>query len=353
MKRIVIWAILAVVIGALALNKWISSRTGRPDGTSGPRSMEQGIVTKAHVLEYEPLVNRVLTTGTVIANEEVELRTEVAGRIVKIHFKEGRRVQKGELLIKLNDADLQAQLSKAMSRKTLAESNEGRQRALLDKQLLSQELYDATLSELKAVQADILLLQAQIDKTEIRAPFDGVIGLKYVSEGSYISSTTRIGTLQNLSHVKIDFSIPERYIGQIQPNAEVTFTISGSDQKVTGRIYAIEPKIDLATRSILIRAVCENPAESILPGAFASIEVTLKQIDRALLIPSEALIPDLKSQKVFVYRGGKAVSQKVETGLRTDTRIQITDGLTEHDTVLTTGVLQLRDGASVTISQFE
>lgn len=349
----IIWGLLAVVVGGLVINKWISSRTGKSETPGSNRALEQKIAARAHVLKYETLVNRVLTTGTVIANEEVELRAEAAGRVTAIYFREGGRVHKGDLLVKLNDADLQAQLAKALSRKTLAASNESRQRALLEKQLLSQEVYDAALSELKSVDADIQLLQAQIAKTEIRAPFDGVIGLKYVSDGSYISSTTRVGTLQNLSKVKIDFSIPEKYLGQVETGANVVFTVSGTDRQSTGRIYAIEPKIDLATRTIQLRALCDNPGEAILPGAFASIEVVLKRIDRTLLIPSEALIPELKSTKVFLYRSGKAVSQQVEPGLRTETSIQILKGLSENDTLLTTGILQLRDGAPVAISQFD
>ncbi len=349
----IIWGLLAIVVGGLVINKWISSRTGKSEMARPNRSLEQIIAARAHILKYEPLINKVLTTGTVIANEEVELRAEAAGRVTAIYFREGGRVQKGDLLVKLNDADLQAQLSKALSRKTLAESNESRQRALLEKQLLSQEVYDAALNELKSVDADIQLLKAQIAKTEIRAPFDGVIGLKYVSEGSYISSTTRVGTLQNLSKVKIDFSIPEKYLGQVETGADVVFTVSGTARQSKGRIYAIEPKIDLATRTIQLRALCENPGEAILPGAFASIEVVLKRIDRTLLIPSEALIPELKRTKVFLYKSGRAVSQQVEPGLRTETSIQILNGLSENDTLLTTGILQLRDGAPVTISQFD
>jgi membrane fusion protein (multidrug efflux system) len=305
------------------------------------------------VIHYETLINKVLTTGSIIANEEVDMKSEISGRVVQILFKEGGRVTKGDLLIKLNDAELQAQLEKSESRKKLAESNEIRQRTLFEKELLAKEVYDATVNELNSVQADIALLRAQIAKTEIRAPFDGVIGLKYVSDGSYISTTTKIATLQNILAVKIDFSIPEKYVNDILREAEITFTVPGSEKKYKGRIFAIEPKIDPATRTVTMRAICTNTDERIFPGAFANIEVVLREIKNTLMVPTEAIIPELKSQKVFIYKNGQAQSLTVETGLRTDTKIQITKGLQSGDTLITTGVLLLRQGSPVTITDLE
>ncbi len=351
-RRLLLWGLIVVVIVGLALNKWLSSK-GPSRSESAGRAALQSVPVSARTMRYEPLVNRVLTTGTTIADEEVELRAEVAGRITEIHFQEGRRVRKGDLLVKLNDADLQAQWTKAESRKKLAVSNESRQRALFEKQLLSQELYDAALNELQSVEADLQLLKAQIQKTEIRAPFDGVIGLKYVSEGSYISSASRVASLQNLSRVKIDFSVPEKYAGDVVKDSEIGFSIPGSDRTYKGRVYAIEPKIDLATRTVQLRAVCDNPGERLLPGSFANIEVILRRIDRALMVPTEALIPELKGHRVFVCRNGQAVSCPVEIGLRTDTHVQILRGLAESDTLITTGILQLRDGIPVVISRID
>ena len=354
MKSIVLWGIVIIAVVGLSVNKWMTMemKTSSNRAAAGG-SMNSRIGVKGRIINYETLVNKVMTTGTVIANEEVDVKSEISGRVVQIHFKEGGRVSKGDLLIKLNDAELQAQLEKSESRKKLAESNEIRQRMLFEKELLAKEVYDATLNELNAVMADIALLRAQIAKTEIRAPFDGIIGLKYVSEGSYISSTTKIATLQNILAVKIDFSIPEKYVNDILRETEITFTVPGSEKKYKGRIFAIEPKIDPATRTVTMRAICTNTDERIFPGAFANIEVVLKEIKNSLMVPTEAIIPELKSQKVFVYNNGQAQSQTVETGIRTETKIQITKGLQSGDTLITTGVLLLRQGSPVTITDLE
>lgn len=353
LKKIVIWSAVVVSVAGLTVNKWITSERKSASNRAAGSPLDNRVSVKGHVINYETLTNKVLTTGTVIANEEVDMKSEIAGRVIQIHFKEGGRVNKGDLLIKLNDAELQAQLEKSESRRKLAESNVIRQRTLFEKELLAKEVYDATVNELNSVQADIALLRAQIAKTEIRAPFDGVIGLKYVSDGSYISTTTKIATLQNILAVKVDFSIPEKYVNDILREAEITFTVPGTDKKYKGRIFAIEPKIDPATRTVTMRAICTNTDGKIFPGAFANIEVVLKEIKNALMIPTEAVIPELKSQKVFLYKNGQAQSQVIETGIRTDTKILVSKGLQSGDTLITTGVLLLRQGSQVTISDLE
>ena len=351
-KSLVLWGAVVLAVAGLSVNKWLATEK-KSESNRAVSGSNNSIAVKGCVINYETLTNKVLTTGTVIANEEVDIKSEISGRVVQILFKEGGRVQKGDLLVKLNDAELQAQLDKSESQKKLAESNVTRQRTLYEKELLAKEVFDATLNELNSVQADIALIKAQIAKTEIRAPFDGIVGLKYVSEGSYISSATSIATLQNILAVKIDFSIPEKYVNDILRESEITFTVPGTEKKYKGRIFAIEPKIDPTTRTVTMRAICTNTDEKIFPGAFANIEVVLKEIKNTLMVPTEAIIPELKSQKVFVFKNGQAASQSVETGIRTDTKIQITKGLQPGDTVITTGVLLLRPGSPVSISDLE
>lgn len=302
-----------------------------------------------YVSKPEVLENIVYSSGTILGNEEVELRSEISGKIIKIYFQEGSQVNKNNLLVKINDAELQAQLKKAKSTLELAEYKEFRQKKLLEVEAISQEDYDVAMNELKTNQAEIELLQAQIDKTEIRAPFDGIIGLKYVSEGSYITPNNVIATLQNINPVKIDFSIPERYAGIVKKGDKIIFTIESSNEEFTGEVYAIEPKIDLATRSLLIRGIYNNPNSRILPGSFAHIKLVLSNINDAIMIPSEAVIPDLQSHKVFLYKNGKAISQKVNLGLRTERKVQIIDGIQPNDTVITTGLLQIKDNLPVSL----
>ncbi len=349
-KTFGIIGIVIVVLIILAIPKLKSDESkpgGRGFGASGP------LPVKAHITKYQALDNKVLTTGTVLANEEVDLKSEVNGKITKILFREGSYVKEGDLLVKINDADLQAQLQSAKSRLELQKDTEYRQKQLLEKEAISQEDYDMTANQLQVNEAEVELIKAQIAKTEIRAPFSGIIGLKNVSEGSFVTNSMIIASLQNINPIKIDFSIPERYSAMVAVGDEINFTITGSDKNYVGKVYAIEPKIDPVTRTLKLRALCPNTGREILPGSFANIQLVLKKIENAILIPSEALIPDIKGQKVFIYRSGKATPQQVGTGIRTDINVQLTSGVAEGDTIITSGMLQLRPGVPVTISEFE
>ena len=349
-KTILIAAGAVVILILLIIPKLKSS----DDKTNSPGLRSSGpLPVKAHITKYEVLDNKVLTTGTVLANEEVELKSEVSGKITKILFREGSSVNAGDLLVKINDSELQAQLQSAKSRLELQKETEYRQKQLLEKEAISQEDYDMTANQLKVNQAEVELIKAQIDKTQIRAPFSGIIGLKNVSEGSYVTNSTIIASLQNINPIKIDFSIPERYSSMVEVGDEINFSISGNNKNYVGKVYAIEPKIDPVTRTLKIRAMCSNTGREILPGSFANVVLVLKKIENAILIPSEALIPDIQGQKVFIYRNGSAVPQQVETGIRTDLNVQLTSGVSEGDTIITSGMLQIRPGAPVTISEFE
>ena len=341
-------AIVAVLLIAAFPKLKPAFEASQPTGSSGGDTRTP---VKAHIVQSETLDDKILTTGTLVANEEVELRSEVSGKIVKIYFIEGGKVEKGEILVKINDAEMQAQLARELSRKELAEKAEQRQRQLIERSLISQEAYDASKNELNSVNASIQLIQAQIERTEIYAPFDGVIGLKYVSEGSYISPTTRIANLQNTSPIKIDFSIPEKYSTQVKKNMPIIFRVQGLGKNYNGTVYAIEPKIDQATRTLLLRATSPNPDGVLFSGSFAEVELIIQRITNALTIPSEALIPDISGQRVFVYKNGIAESQLVETGIRTSDAIQILTGIAPGDTVITTGILQIRSGSPILVSE--
>lgn len=346
-RRLIFWGSLTGILALLTSYKLISGKAevttaGRP-GARGPLPVD------AIVVESNVLNETIHSTGSVLANEEVELRSEISARITKISFQEGSFVRKGDLLVKLNDADLQAQLSKLEAQRKVAEANESRQRSLREKDLQSQEIYDASLVALQAIEADIEQVRAVIAKTEIRAPFDGEIGLRYVSEGSYITPSNRIATLQNLNALKIDFSVPEKYASRIRTGTPVSFTVPGSAKPYDARIFAIEPKIDPNTRTLQIRAVSTNHDRSLMPGAFADVEVALRETADAVMIPSAAIVPELKGQRVWLARGGKAESVPVTIGLRTESRVQVTSGLASGDTLIVTGIMQLRPGSPVDV----
>lgn len=309
-------------------------------------------LVNAYLVSTQMLDNNVFATGTVIANNDVTLTSEVSGKVTKLLIDEGSKVKTGQLLVKLNDADLQAQLMKLKFQEKLAQENEFRQKKLLEAKGISQEEYDATLNALNTIKSDVELLKAQIDKTEIKAPFDGVIGLKYVYVGSYVSPSVKIASIQDIDPVKIDFSVPEKYGSYIHKGDVIDFTIQGSVDQNTGKVYAIEPKVDIVTRTIQMRAVCTNSEGKIFPGSFAKIHLVLSKIDNAVLIPTQAIISVLNGKRVYKYKNGKAIQQDVETGIRTDTQIQITSGVSAGDTIITTGFMQLRPGDKVRIMSY-
>lgn len=351
LKKIIISAVILVLLLIILLPKLLSSSSVKNSNLAGNK-LDQIISVKAYIIKPETVDNKVLTTGTILANEEVELKSEVAGKITKILFSEGSYVNKGDLLVKINDADLQAQLRRAESKVKLAEEKEFRQRQLRDGNLISQEEYDNTVSELNVNKADYDLIKAQIDKTEIRAPFSGTIGLRSVSEGSYLTTATVIATFQNLNIIKVDFSIPEKYSTSVKKGDELDFRISGSATVFKAKIYAIEPKIDPGTRTLKIRAICNSNYSELIPGAFANVELSLKKINDAILVPSVAIVPELKGQKVYLYKNGVVAQQNVEIGIREETSIQIISGLNAGDTVITSGILQIKPMSKVTISEF-
>ena len=303
----------------------------------------------AIVVQTVPFAESVMSTGTLIAEEGVELQAETNGKVVSIGFTEGAKVKKGDLLVRLNDADLIATASRAKFRKELAMLREKRIAQLLKQGVARQEEYDTALNELNIQDAEIELTEAQIAKTEIRAPFDGVVGLRYVSEGSFVNAATRIATLQRLDRLKVDFAIPEKYAGRVRVGAPIVFTIAGGERNFTGQIYAFDPRIDTATRTLVIRAVCPNPDGRLLPGAFASVQVILGQLKDAVLIPAVAVVPGLNEKNVFVIKDGKAERRAVETGTRLESTVHILSGLAAGETVITSGLQQLRAGQSVTI----
>ncbi len=345
-KGIITTLLIVLVLGGLIYFKISSSKDQAK--TLGPPKQGPGYVT-TYIVKSTQLDNTIQSAGTLLANEEVEVRPEIAGKITKIYFKEGTPVTKGELLVKIYDGDLQAQLQKLKYTEKLTAESEARQKKLLAINGVSQQDYDVILNTLNTTRADIELLSTQISKTEIRAPFNGIIGLKSVSEGSYVSPSTSIASIQEIDPLKIDFSIPEKYMLTVKKGDPIHFTVSGSSKIFEGAIYAIEPKIDMNTRTVLLRAICPNKTKEILPGAFAQVELVMQKINNALLVPTESVIPQLKNLKVFLYKSGKAQPCIVQTGIRNDSAIQITSGLNVGDTLITTGIMALKPGAPVKI----
>ncbi|MEI6455731.1 MAG: efflux RND transporter periplasmic adaptor subunit [bacterium] len=318
-------------------------------GNAGKGGPPKAITVGAVVIKPRVLENKIISTGSLLANEEVELRSEVPGRIVEINFEEGSHVRKGDLLLKIDDRELQAQLKKLMVEEKQAKDDLYRKEKLLQMKAVSQEEYDKSFNTLGITQAQIDLVKTQISKTEIYAPFHGLIGLRQVSPGGFVSSSTLVTRLQQTDPVKIDFSIPEKYREKVKKGTLIKFRVEGSDSSFAGRVYAIDPKIDPATRNLALRALCPNPGGLLVPGAFAKVEIVLDDLKEALVIPSEAIIPIMGGEKVFICKDGKAKSRIVTTGIRTEREVQVINGLNPADTVIITALLQLREDMPVNI----
>ncbi|MDN4165619.1 efflux RND transporter periplasmic adaptor subunit [Cytophagales bacterium LB-30] len=336
---------LWIIIPRLNLSDNENPKTG-PIASSAPKAVPVEVV----IVKPQTFLNSLQVTGSVVANETVDLKPEGSGIIEQIHFKEGQRVKKGELLLTLNDDKLQAQYNKLRYTKKLYEDSEYRQRVLLEKEAISQQEYDRALTELNTAEADLQLIQAQLADMKIRAPFDGVIGLRKVSEGAYVNPSTSIVQLYNIDPIKLDFAIPGKYSAIIKTGTKVFFTTDAIKEPMEGEVYAIEPQVDPATRTLQIRALAKNSQQNVFPGEFAKIEMVLEKKENALLLPTSAVIPILNGYKVFVARNGKAEELTIETGIRTDTNLEILSGLQEGDTIITTGLLQMRVGTPVSVT---
>lgn len=338
---------LFVIVCSLAFSA-CSSKSNDPAPRGASRS---NVMTVSGVIvTSSPLDNIVLSSGTVLASESVDLASEIAGRVDRISFKEGAHVKKNDLLIKINDDDLQAQLKKTELQIQLASEQSDRQKRLLETNNTSKEQYDIALNLVSTLKADRENLLVSIRKREIRSPFDGIIGLRYVSEGSYATPSTRIASIQKINPLKVDFAVSEKYAGKVRVGDLVKFHSDETSQEFSGRVYAIEPEIEPTTRTVQLRAMCENKGEAIFPGSYVHVELRLKQPGGALMVPTQAIIPVLKGQTVLLKKNGKVVTVAVKTGIRTPTAIQITDGISAGDTVLTTGILQLRPGMPVNVT---
>ncbi|WP_159800150.1 efflux RND transporter periplasmic adaptor subunit [Flavobacterium sp. MK4S-17] len=302
------------------------------------------------IVQPREFANNLSLSGSIDANEEVDIRSEVLGIAEKIYFNEGAHVSKGQVLVKINDIELRAQSGEAATRQKLASENERRARLLLDKEAISQEEYDIASADFKTAQAQTQLIKAQIAKTSIRAPFSGTIGLRNISPGTYVTPETLIAKLVNSSQVKITFSVPEKYAAQVRQNSTITFTVAGTTEKFTAKVYAIEPAVEEFTRTLRVRAIAQNDKGRLLPGTFANVTLPLEKTENALLVPTQAIVPVQGGKKVFIFSNGKAREVMVKTGTRTEKEILIEEGLKPGDTVLTTGMLSLKNEMPVKVS---
>ena len=312
---------------------------------SGPQAAP--LVAEIYIVKSAPFAQTLSTVGTLRANESVTLVSELSRRLVKILVKEGSDVAAGDLLFKLDDSDLLAELGEIDARLKLAETNKKRVENLLPSKAVSLQEFDSSAGELNILQAQRATQAVQISKTEIRALFAGRVGIRQVSEGAFVSPATPLIALQDVSRIKVDFPLPERYATEVKSGQNFTFTVAGNGQVFEGVVTVLEPAIDAATRSLLVRGLCSAP-QGLLPGGFAEVTLILDGLANGFMVPSQAIVPSPRGQGIYLIENGKAKLQPVEIGIRTDEQVQILRGLNEGDAVATTNLLRIRPGLEVT-----
>lgn len=334
----------ALVLAAVGLR----GRSGAAPAPVAPPA-ERAVRAEAWIAERQPVRETVRTVGTLAANESVDVVAELSRRLVSVDVAEGTEVEAGQRLFQLDDADLRAQRAELEVRRRLAARTEQRQRALLEfeKKALSQQAYDQAVAELEGIDAAIAALDVTLAKTRIVAPFRARVGLRRVSEGAWITPETLLTTLQDTSRIKIDFTLPERYAGAVAIDQPFRFRVAGRGADFEGRVIAVEPAIDAATRSVRVRGITDNEDGALAPGAFASVELPLEGAGEGILVPAQAVVPSATGHSVWVARDGRAELRAVEIGVRTRDAVEVVRGLAVGDVVLTTNLLRLRAGAPV------
>lgn len=340
------WLWLALAFAAIIAAKFIFFPA--KDAKSKPKNAAQVNVTVS-VVKSSSINENLQITGSILPMEEAALQPEIQGRITGIYFSEGAFVKMGQLLVKINDSELQAQKNKLEVLLRNAEAELARQEKLLPSNATTREAYDLAQTNVASIKADLALNKAQIEKTEIRAPFDGQIGNRSISPGATIAPGTTIAKIYQSQQLKLEFQIPASYRNRI--SLQTTLLVEGSTGiKTNGKVYSIEPKADESGRTFSIRATIPS-IKGINAGDFAKITVNLDQIPQAITVPTEAIVPILKGQQVFVVKNGKAIPTPVSVGPRNDTSILITQGLQVGDSVISSGLMFVKPGISVKVTK--
>ncbi|MAZ26751.1 MAG: efflux transporter periplasmic adaptor subunit [Cytophagaceae bacterium] len=345
MTKYFIYILIGLGVSALVIYRIVENSEG-PKAGGQPRAATATVI-EGMVLRPQAFAEDLSLSGSLEANEQLELHSEVSGVVESINFNEGRNVAKGQVLFRVNDLEMRAQLAKAKTAERLASENQRRAKLLLEKQAISQEEYDIAEADYQSAQAEAQLIDAQLAKATVRAPFSGTIGLRNISQGTYVTPATLIAKLVNTDKLKITFNIPEKYASQIQLNDTLNFTTSSSDKTYAATIYAIEPEIEVVTRTLKLRAVADNSDGTLIPGTYANVTLPLAPVNDALLVPAESLIPIQNGKMIYVLKGGVAKEVEVKTGTRTNTSVRVVSGLKPNDTILTSGVMTLKDGLPV------
>ncbi len=361
-SRRVLWIVLALalVAGLIFVKiKYFPSTTGKGGGGgkggpgagaaggAGGRGGAQRLPVQVYVVQPTNLSDEVAATGSVLADESVVIKSELSGKITSLHIKEGQPVRKGQLLFSINADEAQAAIRKQDYNIKLFRDQERRQRILLDKEYISAQEYEQANNQLLTALSDRQALRATLDKAYVRAPFDGVLGLTTATVGTYVSPGAEITTLSRIRPVKIDFAVPGRFANSVRVGDVVSVTDESTNKQYEAKVYALDPQIDPVSRTQPVRARYANTKNELRPGAFVRVNLQLGESTDALQVPTESVIPEASGYSVYTVKNGKMVPKKVKIGIRSDKVIQVTDGLAVGDSVIRTGILQVKPGDAV------
>ncbi|MBT9395286.1 efflux RND transporter periplasmic adaptor subunit [Hymenobacter sp. NST-14] len=361
--RRILWLLVALaVVGGLVFAKMKyfpspeakggkggAAKGGKSNG--GPAQAGPALPVEVYVVQATNLADAVAATGSVLAEESVVIKSEVAGKITRLNLREGQPVRQGQVLVTINSAEIQAALRKQEYNIKLYRDQEKRQRTLLDKEYISAQEYEQANNQLLTAQADLGALRATLAKSTIRAPFDGVLGLTTATVGTYVSPGTDITTLSKVKPVKIEFAVPGRFARLVKLSDPITITDEASNQKFKAKVYALDPQIDPVSRTQTVRARYANTRNELRPGAFVKVNLELGETQGALQVPTESVVPEAAGYSVYTVKNGKMEPRKIKIGMRSDKLIQVTDGLAVGDSVIRTGILQVKPGDAVRVTK--
>ncbi|GIL22783.1 MAG: MexH family multidrug efflux RND transporter periplasmic adaptor subunit [Bacteroidota bacterium] len=339
------FAILLIVLAAASCKSKKAPVQANSPRNAGPMVVDGFLVTPQHISD------KMEVPGSLLPAEETQIRTEVSGRVVRLNVQEGTTVKQGELLVKLFDQDLQATLKKLQVQLEIANKNEERLRDLLAINGISQQEYDLSKLNVENLKADIESTRIAISKTEIRAPYEGKLGLRNVSLGSYLSPSDIVTTIRQVDRLKLEFAVPEKYAKEVRAGSKVTFRVDGGNQDHIASVMATESGVDQTTRTLRIRAIVTSNHAELVPGVFAKVSLQLGSSSDAMLIPSQAVLPQIRNKQVILLRKDSALFSIVETGIRDSVYVQVLSGIKPGDTVITTGLMAIRPNAKIKIGK--
>jgi membrane fusion protein (multidrug efflux system) len=350
-KVLLLGAFALVILLGFGIPRVLSANKPAASSEASAPAATPAVLVDHYVVRPTAAADELQAPGTIQANQEVQLVSEVARKVTAVYAHEGSNVARGTLLFKLDDADLLARRHKLKLQEKLALLDDGRMRGLLRTESVTQQEYDQVSTNLQVLQADIKSVDVDLAKTQIRAPFAGKIGLNKVDVGAYVTPSTVLTSLEDVSQVEVTFTVPERYAAEVRPGQAIRFTTENGTATQSGRIIATEPRTDVSTRSLLVKAISPNAKQQLVPGMSAKISFALHATSDALVVPTQALIPTAKGYALYAIKGGKADYREVTTGPRSRGTVQVLNGLSTGDTVITTNLLRLGPGVAVQVAK--